>query len=73
VGLGNFPSWKDYSQILLDRFAEVCEDPMVELMRLRQNGSVTEFHEQFDAIVSIVELVEEHQLSCFLGGLRQDV
>ena len=41
---------------------------MVELMRLRQKGSVTEFHEQFDAIVSIVELVEEHQLSCFLGG-----
>ena len=46
---------------------------MVELMRLRQKGSVTEFHEQFDAIVSRVELTEEHQLSCFLGGLKQDV
>ena len=34
VGLGNLPSWKDYSQILLDRFGEVCEDPMAELMRL---------------------------------------
>ena len=73
VGLRNFPSWKDYSQILLDRFGEVCEDPMAELMRLRQKGSVTEFHEQFDAIVSRVELAEEHQLSCFLGGLKQDV
>ena len=46
---------------------------MVELMRLRQKGSVTEFHEQFDAIVSSLELTEEHQLSCFLGGLKQDV
>jgi len=73
VELGNFPSWKDYSQILLDRFGEVYEDPMAELMRLRKNGSVTEFHEQFDAIVSRVELAEEHQLSCFLGGLKQDV
>ena len=44
VGLRNLPSWKDYSQILLDRFGEVCEDPMVELMRLRQKGSVIEFH-----------------------------
>jgi len=68
VGLKNLPSWKNYSQILLDRFGEVCEDPMAELMRLRQKGSVTEFHEQFDAIVSRVELAEEHQLSCFLGG-----
>ena len=30
-------------------------------------------NEQFDTIVSKVELVEEHQLSCFLGGLKQDV
>jgi len=73
VGLRNLPSWKDYSQILLDRFDEVCEDPMAELMRLRQKGPVTKFHEQFDAIVSKVELAEEHQLSCFLGGLKQDV
>ena len=73
MGLGNLPSWKDYSQILLDRFGEVCEDPMAELMRLRQKGSVTKFHEQFDAIVSRVELAEEHQLSCFLGGLKQDM
>ena len=35
LGLRNLPSWKDYSQILLDRFDEVCEDPMAELMRLR--------------------------------------
>ncbi|KAL5180869.1 hypothetical protein HKD37_01G001921 [Glycine soja] len=51
----------------------ICEDPMTELMRLSQKGSMTEFHEQFDAIVSRVELAGEHQLSCLLGGLRQDV
>ena len=34
---------------------------------------MTKFHEQFDAIVSRVELAEEHQLSCFLGGLKQDL
>jgi len=34
VGLENFLSWKDYSQILLDRFGEFCLDPMAELMRL---------------------------------------
>nr|KYP37825.1 hypothetical protein KK1_040968 [Cajanus cajan] len=73
VGLENLPSWLEYTRILLDRFGEICEDPMADLMKLRQKSSITEYHEEFDSIVSHVELSEAHQLSCFLGGLKQDV
>ena len=58
---------------MLEQFGEVAEDPMVDLMKLRQKGSVTDYHEEFDCLVARVELSEEHKLSCFLGGLKQEV
>ncbi|KAL2330578.1 hypothetical protein Fmac_018159 [Flemingia macrophylla] len=73
VGIDKLPSWKDNTEILLERFGEVCEDPMAELMRLRQRGTVTDYHNDFDAIVSRIELSESHQLSCFLGGLKLEI
>ena len=61
------------SRILIERFGEVCDDPMAELMQLRQKGSIVEYHEAFEAIVARLDLIEEHRLSCFLGGLKQEV
>ncbi|WVZ14312.1 hypothetical protein V8G54_011878 [Vigna mungo] len=72
-GLLNLPSWESYTRILIDRFGEVGEDPMAELMRLRQKNFVEDYHDAFDRIVSQVELSEANQLSCFLDGLKQDV
>ena len=46
---------------------------MAELMQLRQKGSIVEYHEAFEAIVARLDLIEEHRLSCFLGGLKQEV
>ncbi|RZC28940.1 putative plastid-lipid-associated protein 11, chloroplastic [Glycine soja] len=40
VGLENLPSWNEYQILLLDRFGDVCEDPMADLMKLRQTGSI---------------------------------
>ncbi|XP_028214991.1 uncharacterized protein LOC114397062 [Glycine soja] len=73
VGLNKLPSWTDYTKILIERFGEVCEDPMAELMRLRQKGTVTDYHTEFDAIVSRIDLSEANQLSCFLGGLQMEI
>ncbi|XP_019425117.1 PREDICTED: uncharacterized protein LOC109333995 [Lupinus angustifolius] len=69
----SWPSWGEYVQMLIERFGEVCDDPMVELMNLRQKGHVADYHEEFDAIITRLELFEEYTLSCFLGGLKQDV
>ena len=59
--------------MLMDRFVSVCDEPMAELMNLRQQGCVIEYHEAFDVFVSRLELSEEYTLSCFLGGLKKDV
>jgi len=73
VGLDKLPSWNDYTKILIERFGEVWEDPMAELMRLRQKGTITDYHTEFDAIVSRIDLSEAHQLSFFLGGLQLEI
>ncbi|XP_027351487.1 uncharacterized protein LOC113862611 [Abrus precatorius] len=73
IGLEKFPSWEHYIQILINRFGAVCDDPMADLMKLRQKGNVTTYHEDFDAIVARLDLPEAHQLSCFLGGLKMEV
>ena len=36
----NLPKWTKFTNILIDRFGEVCDDPMAELMQLRQNQLV---------------------------------
>jgi len=73
IGVDNLPPWEEYTKIVLERFGEVVEDPMADLMKLRQKGFVTNYHEEFDCLVARVELWEEHKLSCFLEGLKQEV
>nr|KYP66116.1 hypothetical protein KK1_012400 [Cajanus cajan] len=46
---------------------------MAELMRLRQKKFVCEYHEEFDSIVNRLNLSEEYMLSCFLGGLKNEI
>jgi len=31
---GNLPTWTEFTKILIDRFGEVCDDPMFGLMQL---------------------------------------
>jgi len=46
---------------------------MEELIKLRQQGSIIDYHEEFDSIVVRLSLLKECKLSYFLGGLKQDV
>nr|KYP63444.1 hypothetical protein KK1_018013 [Cajanus cajan] len=46
---------------------------MAELMRLRQKKSVCEYYKEFDSIVNRLNLSEEYMLSCFLGGLKNEI
>ncbi|KAJ1392972.1 Retrotransposon gag domain [Sesbania bispinosa] len=63
----------DYVQLVIARFGDVCDDPMAELMKLRQKSSVVEYHEEFDSTITRLSLSENYTLSCFLGGLKQDI
>ncbi|WVZ13742.1 hypothetical protein V8G54_011308 [Vigna mungo] len=70
---GNLPTWTDFTSILIDHFGEIDDDPISDLMKLRQTGSVVQYHDQFDAITSRLDLSDTHLLSCFLGGLKKDI
>jgi len=67
------PSWPGFTKSLKDRFGAIGDDPMVALMCLRQKTSVDAYHEEFDSIISRLKLANDHILSCFLGGLKQDI
>ena len=69
----HLPSWEEYVQILTERFGDACDDPMAELMNLREKGTISEYHEQFDAIMTRLDLPVDYSLSCFLGGLKTEV
>lgn len=67
------PSWNQYVEDITARFGELYDDPMADLKALLQTGTVQEYHDQFDALASRLNLSEEHLLSCYVGGLEQEI
>lgn len=67
------PTWKKYTEEINLRFGELYDDPMAELKALKQLGYVQEYHDEFDALASRLQLSEEYLLSCYLGGLDDEV
>ncbi|XP_019414608.1 PREDICTED: uncharacterized protein LOC109326374 [Lupinus angustifolius] len=65
-------TWGEYVKTLLERFGEVCGNPMDELMKLRQKGTIAKYHEEFDAVITRLDLSKDYILSCFLEGLKND-
>nr|DAD43229.1 TPA_asm: hypothetical protein HUJ06_001459 [Nelumbo nucifera] len=57
---------------LMNRFGPAFDDPMSELMSLKQSSSVVEYMEQFENILTRVELIEEYKISCFITGLEYE-
>ena len=52
--MGNLPidDWVGYTNLLIDRFDEECDDPMTDLMKLPQTITVQKYHEDFDARIT---------------------
>lgn len=68
------PSWEEYVRALNERFgATNFDDPMAELVSLRQVGSVQKYLDKFDELHNSVDLPDAHALSCFLAGLKIEI
>ncbi|KAG8380917.1 hypothetical protein BUALT_Bualt06G0066500 [Buddleja alternifolia] len=68
------PGWEEYIKALHDRFGSVTfEDPMSELMNLRQVSSVKDYLDKFDELLNNVDLSEAYAVSCFLAGLKNEI
>jgi hypothetical protein len=49
-------------------------DPMGTLSKLKQEGSLEDYKTRFKALaLKVQRLPEEHKLSCFIGGLRDEI
>ncbi|KAG8378560.1 hypothetical protein BUALT_Bualt08G0149600 [Buddleja alternifolia] len=68
------PLWKEYVRALHNRFGTLLyEDPMAELMNLKQTGTIREYLDRFDELLNNVELSENYAVSCYLAGLKNEI
>ncbi|TXG72195.1 hypothetical protein EZV62_000774 [Acer yangbiense] len=68
------PGWEEYVKALNIRFGvNVFEDPMADLMNLKQLGTLQDYMDKFDLALSRVSLTEEYTISCFISGLRVEL
>lgn len=67
------PVWAQYVEDITARFGELYDDPMADLKALIQEGSVQDYHDSFDALTSRLNLPEEYLLSCYVGGLEEEI
>jgi len=73
-GLREWPLRGEYKAAITMRFgAKPYDDPLAELMKIRQMGSVEMYQEQFDALINRVDLPNSYAVSCFLSGLNDDI
>lgn len=72
---GILTGWEEFVRALLVRFGPSrYDDPMEQLTRLRQMGTVEEYKDSFEFLSNRLRgLSEVYKLSCFLSGLRDDI
>jgi len=69
-----WPQWEEYKAAILSRFgSKPFDDPLADLMKLKQTGSVEVYQENFDSLLSRVDLATPQAISCFLSGLTEEV
>lgn len=68
------PTWEEYVRALSERFGTmIYDDPMAELVSLKQTGNVQKYLDQFDELYNSLDLPDNHALSCFLAGLKPEI
>lgn len=63
-------TWAAFSEAIRVRFNATLQNPLEELVQLKQKGSLDEFQEKFERISCRSNLTEGQKLDCYLGGLK---
>ncbi|KAA3452986.1 Transposon Ty3-G Gag-Pol polyprotein [Gossypium australe] len=67
-------SWEIYAKGLQDRFgSDSFLDPMTELVTLKQQGTVDQFHDGFLSLLNQLCLPESYALSIFISNLKPEI
>ena len=71
--LGNQKAlWEDYIEAICYRFGGQ-QDPLEELMELKQHGEFEKYIQEFDVLWNKAEMSEKQALVIFLGGLEREI
>ena len=66
--------WREYKEAIKIRFSLLAyDDPIAEMKKLKQTGTLQEYLVAFDSLLDRAQLREEQALSCFLAGLKHDI
>ncbi|XP_077223496.1 uncharacterized protein LOC143857108 [Tasmannia lanceolata] len=76
--IGNVPTYSKtevFKKVICQRFGpRVSEDPIADIIRLRQSGMVVAYRERFEKIFSKTEdLSDQFFISAFLAGLKDEI
>ncbi|GKF12339.1 putative mitochondrial protein, partial [Tanacetum coccineum] len=71
--IGENASWNSFKEAILLRFRNAYNDPMAEIKNLRHVGTIEEYHNAFDKLVSRVDLPEDQQISFYIPSLQSEV
>ncbi|XP_060212277.1 uncharacterized protein LOC132639908 [Lycium barbarum] len=66
-------TWNDYIMAMVERFGTYFDDPMEEIKKVKQVGSVVEYQAIFERNLARVTLSHENAISCFIGGLKPEL
>ncbi|PHT63422.1 hypothetical protein T459_32786 [Capsicum annuum] len=61
--------WNEYVMALVERFGSDFDDPMEELKKIKQVGTVKEYQVVFERHLTRVNLSKENAISCYIGEL----
>ncbi|KAJ7960281.1 Ty3/gypsy retrotransposon protein [Quillaja saponaria] len=72
--MGRVLTWTQYIADMGHRFANTAfEDPVAELVRLKHWGTVTDYQDKFERMLSQTVIPENFAISCFLSGLHKEI
>lgn len=66
-------TWNEYVMAMVERFGTDFDDPMEEIKKVKQIGSVKEYQAVFEMNLTRVNLSQENAISCFIGGLKHEL
>ncbi|GKA55268.1 gypsy/ty3 retroelement polyprotein [Tanacetum coccineum] len=71
--MGNTLTWPMYRDAILKRFGLAYDDPLAEIKKLKQTGSVQQYIDAYDKLLCRVELQDEQAMSFFIAGLQSEI
>lgn len=64
------PTWNQYVADVTTRFGDAYEDPLSNLLKIKQGSKIEDYINEFELALTQVNLIPEHSLSIFLAGLE---